>query len=70
MCISKIEVDEKRSKDDSNEAETDHGQIHPNIQLHQLIFDDSSVLRNFGPYPDDLVHTVGVWRGVVGVHRS
>jgi|FrelakmetLWP11LW_1041352.scaffolds.fasta_scaffold415883_1 hypothetical protein len=56
--ISEIEIDEQGCKDDADHAEADHGEVEPDVELHQLVLDDRPILRDLGADPDDLVLAV------------
>jgi hypothetical protein len=48
MRISKVEVDEQGGAKDADGAETDHGRVQPDVQLHQHVPNNRPVLRK-GP---------------------
>ena len=68
--ISKVEVDEHGSKDDADHAEADHGEVEPDVELHQLVLDDRSILRDLRADPDHLVLSVGLDHVRVGDGRG
>ncbi len=55
MGISEIEVDEDDGEDNPNHAEADHGQVEPDVKLHQLVLDNGPVLGDLLPNPGDSV---------------
>ncbi len=54
MRVSEIEIDEEGRKDDPDHAERDHGEVEPDVQLHQLVLNDRSILRYLWTDPDHL----------------
>ena len=52
--VSEVEVDEEGREDDPDHAERDHGEVEPDVQLHQLVLDDRPILRDLRADPNHL----------------
>jgi len=52
--VSEVEVDEESREDDPDHAERDHGEVEPDVQLHQLVLHDRSILRDLWTDPNHL----------------
>ena len=56
--ISEIEEYQDSGEYDSDHAQADHGQVQPDVQLHELDLDDGPILWDLLADPDDAILTV------------
>ena len=60
MSVFKIQVDQEDCKDASNDDNDDHGDVNAEVDHHENVSDDGSVLGHFAAIPNNLIRDASI----------